>query len=913
MIQRHGGAANRPGTSFVGITKDSSAVARLIRWVFNAAQTYALEFGNLYLRVIKDGAYILESPAFTITGATQSDPVVVTTSAPHGFSNVDDVEITGVVGMTQLNGRRFRIANVAATTFELQDPADGSDIDGTGFTAYASGGSVSKVFTVTTPYLTAELFDIQYVQSADIVTLVHPNHAPRELARTADDAWTLTEIAFEPGIARPANAAGTAGAAGTVEVRYRVVAIDAETVEQSLVALQSTFTITAATQANPVVVTTSAAHGFANDDTVFITGVVGMTEINDREFVVKNVTATTFELEGEDGTGFTAYASGGTVARDFIKIVSAIDPPTPADPNVLTWDAVAAAREYNIYKELNGVYGFIGIAEQKGSATPTFNDIGLTANTSDTPRPARNPFSANGGFPSAVTFYQQRLVFANTGNEPEKIFASRNGDFHNFTFSRLLRDDDAVTFTLAGRRVNEILHLVDLGRLVPLSTGAEWVVNGNEDGILIPTAINARQQSYFGTSPRAPIIIGTTAIYVQARGTVLRSLGFDFNKDAYAGTDLTIMASHLVDDFTISDMDYQQIPHSIVWVVRSDGTLLGMTFIEDHEIIGWHRHDFQGGLVESVAVIPEGNEDVLYLSIRRTINGKVTRYIERMNTRRVVDIRDSVFMDSELEHDGRNTTATTMTLSGGTLWTSTETLTLTSSTPQFLQSDADRNNGVFLLDANGDEIRFTIQAFTSPTVVTGTVHKTVPADLQGLPTTTWSEALKVIGGLWHLEGESISVLGDGFVAASPNNKGAVTVTVTGGLATLDRPYAIIHAGLPYVSDIETLDLMNAGGQPLITQNKLVKDVTLIVEESRGIFIGAKPPDVDTGDNATLGLNELKTRESEEMEQPVALATGPVNVSTEGFWNDAGRGFIRQVDPVPLTVLAVIPNVEFGGD
>ena len=197
--------------------------------------------------------------------------------------------------------------------------------------------------------------------------------------------------------------------------------------------------------------------------------------------------------------------------------------------------------------------------------------------------------------------------------------------------------------------------------------------------------------------------------------------------------------------------------------------------------------------------------------------------------------------------------------------------------------------------------------------MTGTVHKTVPVALRGVATTSWSEALKVIGGLWHLEGEDISVLGDGFVAASPNNKSALTVTVLNGLATLDRPYAIIHAGLPYVSDIETLDLQNAGGEPLIAQNKIVKDVTLIVEESRGVFVGAQPPAVDTGDDATLGLNELKIRELEEMEQPVDLKTGTINVSTEGLFNDAGRVFVRQVDPVPLTVLAVIPNVELGGD
>lgn len=904
IVLRYGGLSNRPGTVFISEVSDSSKVVRLIPFVFNSSQTYVLEFGDQYMRVIKDGVQQTEA-AKTITGITAADPAVVTTSAAHGYANGDEVFINAVSGMVQVNNRNFKVANVTATTYELQE-MDGTDLDATGYTAYSSGGSSFKVYEISTNYLEAELATLKFVQSADIITIAHPNHPPAELARTGDISWTLTDVSFAPAVSNPTGISASAGGAGSDTYRYQITAIDSETGEESLVGYTTASdTITGITNADPAVVT-ATGHSLSDGDPVFIQSVAGMDEVNGRIFYVANSTANTYELENVDSTDYGTYTSGGTGHKAFAEITSAAAP-TSSAPHTISWTAVSGAVEYNIYKELNGVYGQIGVA-----TGTSFDDINITANTTFTPPSSRNPFLGTDNYPSTVTYIQQRLTFGNTNNDPEKIFLSRTANFKNFTTSSPSQSDDAITFTMAGRQVNEVRSIIDLGRMVILTTGGEWSVEG-DSGVITPTTINTKQYSYNGSGDLAPIAIDGAAIYQQARGSILRDLSYNFETDGYVGNDLTIFSSHLFDKYTLVDWAYQQIPHSILWVVRSDGTLLGMTFVRSQQVIAWHQHDL-GGVVENVAVVPEGNEDTLYVTVKRTINSKTVRYVEKLSSRQISDIVDNKFMDSNLSYDGRNTTSShTMTLSGGSTWEYTETLTLTSSTGYF--TSADVGNQIHLYGASGDIIRFDIDAFSSTTVVTGKPHKTVPAELRTTATATWTRAVDEIQGLWHLEGEDVSVFADGFVTASPNNASYTTVTVSSGAVTLDKPYGVIHIGLPYLSDVETLDIDTPSGETLSDKKKIVGEVNMFVEETRGVWVGPKPPSNDTTDPLE-DLRELKIRDTEDYDSPVSLTTDNVAVNIKTEWNSNGRVFIRQVDPIPMTVLSINPAGKFpfsGGD
>ncbi len=235
FVHAEGGISNRQGIDYIRETKDSSAVSRVITFEYNEDQSYALEFGDQYMRVYRNGGIVVES-GFAISAATQANPVVVTT-ATHSYSNGDEVYISGVVGMTELNGKFFIVANKTATTFELVG------VDGTGYTAWSSGGESERVFTLVTPYLTAELEQLKFRQSNDIMYLSHRNHAPRKLSRTDHDAWTIATITFAPVQAAPTGVTVTPqGTPGSTTYDYYVTAIAEETAEESIVAAGQTTT-----------------------------------------------------------------------------------------------------------------------------------------------------------------------------------------------------------------------------------------------------------------------------------------------------------------------------------------------------------------------------------------------------------------------------------------------------------------------------------------------------------------------------------------------------------------------------------------------------------------------------------------------------------------------------------------------
>jgi hypothetical protein len=196
IVYPHGAAARRPGTSFVAEVANSANKTRLIPFEFSTTQTYMLEFSNLKIRVFKDNGSVLEADK-VITNVTQADPAVVTSNS-HGYSNGDEVVITEVVGMTELNGKRFLVAGVTTNTFELTNK-EGVTTDSTGFTTYVSDGVSNKVFEITTPYTTAQLFDIKFAQSADVMYITHPAHEASKLSRTGHTTWSLDEISFTNG------------------------------------------------------------------------------------------------------------------------------------------------------------------------------------------------------------------------------------------------------------------------------------------------------------------------------------------------------------------------------------------------------------------------------------------------------------------------------------------------------------------------------------------------------------------------------------------------------------------------------------------------------------------------------------------------------------------------------------------
>jgi len=855
IIKKHGGASNRSGTKYVVSTKDSTKVSRIIKFVFNSSQTYVIEVGNLYLRFIRNGAQV----------------------------NVSGVAAYG-----------------AGTAYVIGDLVVSVGINyycikaGTGQTPASSPtfwyALTGTIYEIPTTYLEADLRTLKINQSGDIITLTHPSYAVRELARTAHTNWALSIVTFAPSISAPTSLSSSAS--GTA-FYYVVTAIKEDTSEESLPtnpvgSSSQTSTLTWVASSGAVEYNIykkrNGVYGFIGTSTElsFIDATI-TADVADSVPLKRNPFAITPIATTSLGAGGSAYLVG-----DILTIVQ-----TGGSSGKIRVDTVTpgAVVTYTIIDYGEGYSAANGLATTGGSGTNcTINILTVTTNN----------------FPSTSNYYQQRQMFANINSDTEKVFGSRSANFKNMTVSSPIQDDDAVTFPLRGLQVNSVKHMIDLGKLIIFTEGAEWVINGDQAGILRAGEVNQVQQSYNGSSELQPIIINDTALYIQARQNIVRDLKYQLSpdgSDGYQGTDLTIMSSHLFEAFTLVDWAFTQTPNPIVWIVRNDGVLLGLTYLREHKIFAWHRHVFEGATVEAVTSVPEGNEDVLYLTIKRTINSATVRYIERFSSRIISDIKNAIFMDCSLTYDGTNLTATTMALTGSG-WLYTDTLTLTANASFFVAGDI--GNAIHITAADGTVVRFTITAYTSATVVSVKPHKTVPVSMRTGSTAVWGKAVDTLSGLSHLEGKNLSILGDGFVVASPNNAAYTIVTVASGVAELDKPYVVVHAGLPITADIETLDIDNPNGETVADKKKLVSDVTIYVEASRGIFVGAAPPSDDAVDPLE-GLFEYKGRNDELMSDPIALKTGQININVKSQYNSNGRIFIRQVDPLPLLVSAIMPS------
>lgn len=723
-VQAHGGVSNRPGTQFIAETKTSSKKSRLIPFEFNTEQTYVLEFGDLYMRVFKDGGQVL------------------------------------------------------------------------------SGGSAVEI---TTPFTSAQVDDLQFTQSADVMTICHSSHAPREVARSSHTSWTLTTISFGASLSAPTG-----------------VSVSAQNYDATL---------------------DNRSHEYA---------VTAVDTVTGAESLASSTSSVTNNSLSETRT------------------------------NTTTWSAVTGADRYNVYKKKGGILAFVGASD-----TTTFVDDNIDPDTADTAPTNRTIFNATGTYPSTVSYFQQRLAFAQSDNAPQTVWLSQTGNYHNFNVSTPLRDDDGITFTIAAQQVNEIRHMMPLANLVILTSGGEWLMR-SADGVLTPVSIVMEPQGYRGANEVPPLLIGNTILYIQSKGSIVRDLSYTLESDSYTGNDLTVLATHLFEGKQVTSWAFAQAPHSVIWAVLSDGSLSALTYMREHEVWGWSRHDTDG-TYESVCSVSEGSEDAVYFIVNRTIGGVTKRYVERLHTRVFSDVADAFFVDSGLSYDGTHTGSTTMTLSGGTTWLHGENITLTASASTFVAGDV---GNAFVLTIGVETLRCKVTAYTSGTVVTVQAARDVPTAFRSVATSTWSKAVDELSGLGHLEGKSVSILADGNAEAQ--------LTVASGAITLTNPASKIHVGLPIQSDFETLSVEHPKST-IQGKVKSIAKVNLKVKDTRGGRVG---PNFER-------MNEFKQRAYEAYGEPTALRTGDIEVTLPSDWNRLGSVCYRQDDPLPVTILAVIPEITIG--
>jgi len=243
-------------------------------------------------------------------------------------------------------------------------------------------------------------------------------------------------------------------------------------------------------------------------------------------------------------------------------------------------------------------------------------------------------WSATNGWPERVTFHQQRVVYAANLLRRQTVWMSRAGDFSSFAVSSPLIDSDAVTFTLDSGTQDKIVWLIS-GKSLNIGTIAnEWTVSGATRFALTPTNILAQRQTNNGSEPITPLMVGITTLFIERYGRIINEFVFDYTYDSYKTSDVTILSSHVTENFSIIDWTYQQVPSSIIWAVRADGILLGLTYQRQHEVIGWHVHSTSGlsdpGEFKAITSIPgDTREDEVWVIVKRTIQGNPKYYLEK--------------------------------------------------------------------------------------------------------------------------------------------------------------------------------------------------------------------------------------------------------------------------------------------
>lgn len=657
----HGPAHNRSGFEYIAECLPPAIAqnaVRLIPFVFSAEQSYVLEFGPGYIAFITGGAAVLEAPK-SVVSISQASPGVVEITA-HGFADGERVYAAGIGGMTALNGRFYLVDNATTDTFTLQD-LDGTPISTVALPAYTSGGTVSRQYSIASPYAAGDLMALHYVQSNDVLTITHPGYPPTEIRRLGPANWTCTPIAFTPTISPPASAAlSSAGPGGGNPQlhRYRVTSVAANGAESvaAAVGVSAPVSISGVTAADPGAVT-ATAHGRQVDDRVYASGIPDV--IPTGEYFVNTVpdanTVTLKSIEGVpvDTTG-TTYVSGGTLSLAAIEH----DLTVPGNVIRIDWPAAPDALQYRVYKTSNnGVFGYIG-AIDAGPLSLYFEDRNITPDTSRSPPIANDPFTGADNYPRALGYFEQRRVFGGTNNQRQTVWLTRSAREADLTYSSPTRDDDSIIFSYASRQLDTVEHVVPLDDLWLLTSGAEYRVVSQNSDALTPFTMSVRARSYIGCTSVQPIVAQDSCLF-GSRGGHLREISYRADPRGSVA-DASIFATHLFDGLEIVDLAYAQAPVPVVWAVSSDGRLLGMTYVVEHQVLGWHQHDTALGVFRSCCVVREGTEDVIYVATRRNVQPRGWRlFIERMRTRAVEQAADGFFVDCGLTYAG--TPATTIT------------------------------------------------------------------------------------------------------------------------------------------------------------------------------------------------------------------------------------------------------------
>lgn len=927
IVRPFGGVAGRPGTEYICRTKYSTQAVILQRFVYSREQAYLIEFGPNYALFIANGARVTDGVSVAVTNVTSySGGFEITTSSAHGLVVGDVAVVAGVsgTGSTPCVNDSHTVTSVVSTTvFRVPRLS-------TTTATYTSGGTVEKCIQLVTPYGANDLTALRFTQSADVLTIFHSDYQQREIRRTSPTAFAISIPEYEDGPFLDMNTdesilVHASAAEGSVTLTassgiFKATHVGAlfKLEEKNLQETKpwepgrrfgahdvygikrrsdgKTYECISIGSSSVKTGTVQPTHeeGIADDGSGDVEAGV----------VSRNGVTWKYLHSGYGILRITAYASATSVSATVLKrlpdavvggAVAAAGPWTMTGDGADTTLTIAGTTTDETKYEVivDGV--MLGINDYTITSTTVLTfavapALGVAVTARQLELNNRTDFWSFGawseeeGYPSVGTYYNDRLWQGATRKQPQRLDASKVGDYYDYGVSTPLQDDDALSLTMNARDVNAIVDLVPLDKLIALTSVSANKVGSGTDTAITPSNIGFEPQVYYGAYDLPVRIMGDAGIYVQRGGNKVRELAYDDRYGKFTGPELSILSRHmLAGGATVVDTDLADEPDSIIWLVMSTGVLIGMTYIKEQEVVGWHRHPLPGALVKRVCVIPAGNNDEAYIVVTRTVMGATRQYIERITPSVVDSDIELTCVDSSLSYDGRGDGTQSLLLTGSN-WAADGVLTVTLSSGSIELAPGDVGNVLVSGDWRGEILTVT-------SGVAGTVRSIVvtPEAIRGVVTTDWALAKDVFVGLDHLVGVEVAVSADGIDA------GTYTVS-TSGSVTLDDHGGLVRIGVPYTPTMETLRL----DAEFLSTKKLV-ELGIFVESTASFWAG--DPEGE--------MNEYRTREDDDSYGSPAPVTDIAEVSLTSGFGKGGRIRVEQRAPLPIRVMAIVGDFVKG--
>jgi hypothetical protein len=891
-VNYRGGLTFRGGSEFVAPLKGTTAV-KLFK--FGALyDDYVLIFGHLYLRFARSGGYLLEA-AKTITALTAATTGVVTAVA-HGYSTGDWIYLSGVVGPIELNQRHFEVGAVTTNTFQLLSTA-GVAIDTSSFDAWASGGTVARVVTLTTPYTSDTLEGLKVTQRRSVEMRITSLDYPRyRLVYSDDVTWALTQIVTAASGDAPTNVSLTASGSGSAGMAFAVTAVVDDTETTASDYEIKTNSVDYSNTAGSLKVTWSSVDSAASYNIY-------------RSLILPIGTdVTTAQELGYLGRAYGNRFTDTNITPDFTK-----SPPQFYDPfsegavlsvavtdggeGYTTGDSVSISdptgEGFEGYSVANGSGVVTSVVVTNGGFGYTNTSVFFSGNGffDDNAAGTATLGAASGNHPRAFAMFQQREVYAGTTISPMGLWATKPGTIDNFDISPIINAGDSYSFTFDGVEVDPIYHLLALRSGLLVFSSSQIALLRAEDGIAV-SGINAlaEPQAYKGVSSVEPILIDLDVLFVQRKSTALNAMIYTEYTNSFAMQDISVLSGHLFGEGRrILRMEWVAEPNKLLYSVKEDGSCTVTTYERAQEVFGFTQM-WTAGLFKDLVALEEDGRDTFYTVVERNIDGEYVSYLERSHQRTAGLSEDFWGVDAGRRYT-LATPAATLSFSG-----ITGSITVTADSAVF-----SAGNVGDIIYANGGKLEVT--AYTSTTIVTATIlrefSELVPESttrpLRAYnPLWEMGTPVQTLTNLWHLEGEAVSVLADGNVYLDQ--------TVSGGSLILDIAATKITIGLPYTGLIKTLPV-NLMQQVTEGQRKALKGVSTRVQNTRGLAVGAREDE----------LIEFANRTDEDWGEAINPLDEVIYQHVNTGWDEDQQLFYKQVYPLPAEILSLVFDVDVGDD